>query len=340
MTPSVVGTTIVAAPMAGGPSTPELVAAVARAGGFGFLAAGYQMPGALATQVERVRASGAPFGVNVFVPDEDPIPAEVARFRERLLPLAARYGVGLPEPHPDDDHYAAKLDLLRDARPDVVSFTFGCPEREVLRGFRELGVSTMVTVTSAAAARQAAEAGVSALCVQGLEAGGHRSTFTVAEEPEAGPLLDLIREVRAVTDLPVVAAGGLMDAGDVAGVLAAGAVAAQCGTAFLLADEAGTSPTHRAALVDPAFTATRVTRAFSGRYARGLANAWMDEFADAPAAYPAVNQVTSPVRKAAAESGDAQYTHLWAGVGWKRARAGSAVEILARLRPEVAQAER
>jgi nitronate monooxygenase len=129
--------------------------------------------------------------------------------------------------------------------------------------------------------------------------------------------------------VPVIAAGGLMTAADVADVLASGAVAAQLGTAFLLADEAGSSPVHRAALRDPQFTETIVTRAFSGRYARGLRNRFIDEHeADAPFGYPEVHYLTSPLRAASVRAGDPHGVNVWAGTGFREARSASVAEIM------------
>lgn len=324
---------IVVAPMAGGPSTPELVAAVARAGALGFLAAGYRPVDDLVDQIARTRASARLFGVNLFVPEDDQgDPATVRAFRAQLRPLAERLGVpDLPEPTPDDDEFDAKVEALLDDPVPFVSFTFGCPSADLVRRLRARGTSTLATVTNAEDAGRAEAAGVDALIVQGPEAGGHRATFSCVAEPGTTPLGRLITEVRLATDLPLVATGGLA-----APVMIRAALrlvnAVQVGTAFLLADEAGTSAAHRAALTDPAFTGTAVTRAFSGRPARGLHNAFMDEYGPtAPPAYPGVHQVTTPIRRAAAAAGDLQHVHLWAGTGWREARPGPAREIVDRL---------
>jgi nitronate monooxygenase len=323
---------IVLAPLAGGPSTPALTAAVSGAGGLGFLAAGYKTPERVAAEIAAVRAeTDRPFGVNLFVPDATPFDtAAVARYVAALAPEADRYGVALGEPRTDDDGWAAKLDLLVSQRVPVASFTFGCPSGAELRRLRDAGTATVVTVTSAAEARLAAAAGADALCVQGIEAGGHRGTF--ADRPGDVGLLALLGLVRAVTDLPLIAAGGIMTAAGTRAVLAAGAVAAQCGTAFLLADEAGTSAPHRAALADPAAT-TALTRAFTGRWARGLRNRFLDEHADAPAGYPAIHHVTRPLRAAAAKAGDPGGLNLWAGQAFPLARSGPAAAIVASLTP-------
>jgi len=330
-------TPIIAAPMAGGPSTPALVAAVGEAGGLGFLAAGYLSVTALAKQISAVRVAGADlFGVNLFVPDTDPIdPDPLATYRQALLPVADQLGLDtLPLPHPDDDAWPAKVDLLVDQPVPVVSFTFGLPDPDTVRRLHAVDSSLVATVTSAADARAAVAAGMDALVVQGPEAGGHQGTWRTSAPAPTMPLGELLVEVRSAVSVPLLAAGGLATAEDVREVLTAGASAAQLGTAFLLTPEAGTHPTCRAALQHPVFTRTTLTRCFSGRWARSLHNAFIDAFdALAPASYPAVNQLVGPIRRAAADIGDMQHTNLWAGTGWEQLREAPAAEIVARLNP-------
>lgn len=321
---------VIVAPMAGGPSTPELVAAADDAGGLGFLAAGYRSGEQMRAQIAEARRLGAQhFGVNVFVPEAEPVDMAAARaYRERLAPLAESLHVALPDPRSDDDAYEEKVAALLDERVPVVSFTFGCPSPEVVRAFARSGTYTIASVTTGREAAQADAAGVDALVAQGPEAGGHRATFRRHETPSGRPLHELIAQVRAATALPVIAAGGLGTPSAVAAALTV-ADAVQAGTAFLDAEEAGTGATYRRALRDPRYTETAVTRAFSGRWARGLRNRFIDEFgADAPAAYPAVNQVTAPLRKAAAEAGDAERLSLWAGTAWRSLRSGPAAPII------------
>ena len=187
-------------------------------------------------------------------------------------------------------------------------------------------------MTSPAEAALAAGAGVDALCAQGYEAGAHRGTFANDDEPGRDyGLLSLIGEVARVTSLPQVAAGGIMDPRQVRAVIAAGAVAAQCGTAFLRCPESGAHPRYKAALTDPHYTATTLTRAFSGRLARGLANQFIRDHQDAPAAYPEINNATRPLRAAAAADGDTERMSLWAGQGWRSATGQPAGEIIERL---------
>lgn len=323
---------LVAAPMAGGPTTPELVVAAGRAGALGFLAAGYLSAAALAERVETVRAAGVDFGVNLFAPPPIQVEAEAFhRYAGRLRPDADRYGLDLASVPvtEDDDEWHQKIELLVAAPVPVVSFTFGMPTPAEATALRRAGSLLLQTVTSPAEAVAAAERGVDALVVQASAAGGHSGTFTPASPPPPTPLAELLDAVRRSVDLPLLAAGGLSDAASVAAALTAGAGSAVVGTALLLADEAGTSATVRAALADPARTETVVTRAFTGRPARGIRNAFIDAHEDeAPLGYPAVHHLTRPLRAAAAAAGDADRVNLWAGTGFRSARSAPAAEIL------------
>jgi nitronate monooxygenase len=320
--------------MAGGPGTPALAAAVSNAGGLGFVAAGYLSAEKFADAIAGARSlTSSPIGVNIFVPQPSAATADgLDRYRELLAPLAEHYGAEIGEPRPDDDAWQAKLDVVADTAPEVASFTFGCPTAEILGRLRDHGVLTAVTVTSLDEAAVAVGAGADALVVQGPEAGGHRGKFDPGALPGDEPLDALLAAIVAAHDVPVIAAGGLADAADVRRVLAGGAVAAQAGTAFLLCDEAGTNAAHRGALTDEQFAETVVTRAFSGRYARGLANNFTRRYDDvAPLGYPEVNQMTGPLRRAAVAAGDPHGTNLWAGTSWRRSTGGSAGDIVAAL---------
>ncbi|MEW9532951.1 nitronate monooxygenase [Microbispora sp. NPDC049125] len=327
---------IVQAPMAGGGSTPALAAAVSEAGGLGFLAAGYRTAAALRDEIEETRKiTNRPFGVNVFVPrHEHADEAAVARYREELLPEAERYGVALPEsPRWDDDEWDAKVDVLVAERVPVAGFTFGCPPRDVVDRLHEAGSAIVLTVNTPEEAVAAAEAGADAVSVQGPGAGGHQAGFLPVSWEPPDDLPELVAMVAAAVDLPILAAGGIMDGADIAAVLAAGAAAAQLGTAFLRTPESGAHPLHKAALAGPRFTRTSFTKAFSGRTARGLANRFMAEHeASAPACYPQVHHLTAGLRRAAAEQGDPEAMALWAGWGHLRSRdlpAARLVEVLA-----------
>jgi nitronate monooxygenase len=304
---------IVQAPLAGGPSTPALAAAVCEAGGLGFLAAGYKAPEAVRSDIAELRSLTArPFGLNIFAPPGPPADAaEVERYAGELAAEADRYGVELGTPRHDDDGWQEKLELAAAERVPVVSFTFDCPERPTLARLRELGIEVWITVTTADEARQAQSVGADVLVVQGVESGGHRGSFDDSVPGDVG-LLALLQLVRAATDLPLVATGGIATGRGVAAVLAAGASGAALGTAFMLTPEAGTSPAHRDTLRRGGRTA--LTRAFTGRTARGIENRFMEEHrAGAPPGYPDVHHLTAPVRAAAREQGDPDGFHLWAG---------------------------
>jgi nitronate monooxygenase len=322
---------IVLAPLAGGSSTPELTAAVSEAGGFGFLAAGYLAPAALEERIAEVRRlTDSPYGVNLFVPGPPDVDeGELEGYLQRIAGEAGRYGAELGEPRHDDDAFAEKLELVGELQPAAVSFTFGCPEDTVLAGLKEREVEAWVTVTTVAEAQAAVSAGAQVLVLQGAEAGGHRASFIDTDEEPLSTLV-LLRLVASRTRTPLVAAGGLSDGPAVAAVLAAGAAAAQVGTAFLRADEAGTEPAYRDALATR--TPTALTRAFSGRRARGIVNRFMSEHsAGAPSAYPQIHHATSPMRAAARKRGDADGFNLWAGQAHELAPSGPAGEIVREL---------
>ena len=332
---------VVGAPMAGGPSTAALAAAVSNAGGLGFLAAGYKSPAVLDADITAARAlTDRPFGVNLFVPDavntggagtSGQVAAALA-YREQLGRDYPPELLPLPDPE-DDDGWAAKLDLVRRQQVPVVSFTFGLPGRDVIAALQDAGSAVAVTVTTAAEAVLAVSAGARMLCVQGPDAGGHRGTFDAAAEPAEQPLVELTGAVRTAVspDVELIAAGGISTAAQVRTLRAEGADAVQIGTALLLSPEAGTAAVHRAALQDPQFTHTALTRAFSGRTARGLANRFMAAHPDAPAAYPLVNQMTKALRAQAAAASDPHGTSLWAGTGYRSALPEPAAAVVARL---------
>lgn len=325
---------IVAAPMAGGPSTTALARAVASAGAFPFLAGGYKSAEALKAEIEELRESVQAFGVNLFVPSTDLVDEECfAAYTEELADEAGAYGVMLdPAPVVEDDHWEEKLALLVERPVPVVSLTFGLPDRADIAGLQRAGTRVLATVTTVGEARQAREAGVDGLVVQGSGAGGHSATFDPARAVADVETADLVGEVLQAVDLPVIAAGGVDGPDAVRGLLHAGAEAVAVGTLLLRTDEAGTSPTHRQALGDDSFTETILTRAFTGRPARALRNGFIDRHhATDLSAYPAVHHLTRGLRQAAGKAGDADRLHLWAGTGWRCAVTGPAAAVIDRL---------
>ncbi|MFF5981615.1 nitronate monooxygenase [Streptomyces olindensis] len=329
---------IVQAPMAGGVSVPQLAAAVCEAGGLGFLAAGYKTADGMYEEIKQLRSlTGRPFGVNLFMPQpEYADPAAVDVYAHQLAGEATWYEAELGDPDSGrDDGYETKLAVLRDNPVPVVSFHFGAPSREVVDALHRVGTFVLVTATTPDEARAVERAGADAVIAQGIEAGGHQGTHRDVPETDGSGigLLSLVAQIREAVNIPIIAAGGIMRGGQIAAVLAAGAAAAQLGTAFLVTPESGANALHKQALTNPLFVRTELTRAFSGRPARGLVNRFLREHGPyAPAAYPEIHHLTSPLRKAAAKAGDAQGMALWAGQGHRMARelpAGQLVEVLA-----------
>jgi nitronate monooxygenase len=329
---------IVQAPMAGGVSVPRLAAAVSDAGGLGFLAAGYKTADGLYQEIKEIRGlTSRPFGVNLFLPQpEYADQGAVEIYTHQLAGEAAWYETELGDPDSGrDDGYDAKLAVLLDNPVPVVSFHFGVPSRDVVDSLHRLGTFVLVTATTAEEALAVERSGADVVIAQGVEAGGHQGTHRDNPETDGAGigLLSLVAQVRETVTIPIVAAGGIMRGGQIAAVLAAGASAAQLGTAFLATAESGASVVHKQALTNPLFTRTELTRAFSGRPARGLVNRFMREHGPyAPAAYPQLHHITAPLRKKAAASGDAQGMALWAGQGHRMARelpAAQLVEVLA-----------
>jgi nitronate monooxygenase len=313
---------VVVAPMAGGPSTPELVVAAGEAEAVGFLAAGYKTPAAMAAEMAVVRAATpAAFGVNLFVPGiPSAYAATIDGYVSSLTPHAEAVGASIGEAIWDDDHLEEKAAIVLADPPALVSFTFGCPPAALIAALSDAGSLVVVTVTDPDEAAIAAGAGADLLCVQGSEAGGHRGTFAGDRASGEGQrLIPLMAEIATVTDLPQIAAGGIMGPDQVRTALDAGAVAVQCGTAFLRCRESGANPHYKDALLDPRYTTTAMTRAFSGRWARGLVNGFILDNPDAPAGYPEINNATRSLRAAAVGQGDTERMSLWAGQGYRSA---------------------
>lgn len=335
---------VIAAPMGGGPSTPALVAAVSNAGGMGSIAGAYLSPAQLADEIGRVRAlTRRPFAVNLFaggyhreVGDPGPM---LALMREVHAEL------GLPEPSVPPvppDPFAAQLQVVLDERPAAFSFTFGIPPADALRRLRERGIVVMGTATTVEEGAMLAAAGVDAIVAQGAEAGAHRGTFTGDFERAMVPTLELTAGIAAATRLPVVASGGVMDGRDVAAALAAGAVAVQMGTAFVPCPESGAAGAYKQAILSAGDDRTVITRAFSGRPARGIENAFIrrvEPIRDAIPLFPAQNTLTRPMRAEAGRRGEPGYLSLWAGTQAHRARALPAAELVRVLVAELRTAQ-
>jgi nitronate monooxygenase len=326
---------LVQAPMAGGPSTPELVAAVSEAGALGSLGLAYTPPDAMRAAIQAVRdRTGRPFGVNLFVLTP-PAPADLATasavldsFREELgLPQASPPP---PLPFTVEDAYGVVLD----ERPSVFSFTFGIPPGELIAELRERGTKVVGTATTVAEAEALEQAGVDAIVAQGAEAGGHRGSFGGEGDPPLIGGLALVPQVVDAVSVPVVAAGGIMDGRGIAAALALGAAGAQLGTAFIPTPESGASDPHKRAILEGNEESTVVTPAFTGKHARGFRNRLVDELdpqRERLAPFPLQAAVAADVREEALRRGDPQFLTLLAGQGLRLARELPATALIAAL---------
>jgi len=334
---------IILAPMGGGPSTPELVAAVGNAGGLGTLAGAYLSPAEITEAARRIRAlTGRPFGINLFAGGwQTGAPENPGPMLELLDEVHNTLGIAPPVLAPvPADPFPAQFEAVIEARPAVFSFTFGVPRPELLDLARRLDVLSIGTATTAEEARHLSEAGVDAIVAQGAEAGAHRGTFLGDFEKAMVPTLDLVRGIAAEVRTPVIASGGLMEGRDIAAALAAGASAAQLGTAFLLCPESGASIPYKYALIAARSKSgdTVITRAFSGRPARGLRNEFITRLEgkeEMVLPYPAQNALTRAMRMAAANQGRPEFLSLWAGTGLTRMREMPAAELVRTLAAEI-----
>jgi len=326
---------ILQAPMAGA-SSDAMAIAVSRAGGMGSLAAAGVAPDEIGPAVEAIRAqTDAPFGVNLLMaPPARPEPATVDAALARLAPWYAELGLDIPN-HPNrfSQDFDAQLAALTRAAPPVASFSFSILTPDQVDALHAAGSHVVGTANTVAEAIAWAEVGADGICAQGFEAGGHHGYFLEDIEASSVGTLALVATVLAAVDLPVIAAGGIMDGRGVAAALALGASAVQMGSAFLLADEAIVGPTWQQAIGDAPSDATRLTRAFSGRYARGIENRFVREMRGAQEevpAYPVQNRLTQAMRAGADKAGDPEMMSLWAGQAVKLAKPGQAGELVRR----------
>ena len=326
---------LIQAPMAGGPTTVDLVAAVSEAGGLGSFGAAYDPPEKIVEQAAQLRArTTKPFGINLFAP----LPEPPAGDPSEMVRIVSGYHqeLGLPPPEPPKwtrDPFEEKLEAVLEASPRVFSFTFGTIPPSALEALREREILVVGTATTVDEALTLERQGVDALVVQGSEAGGHRGTFVGPFESGLIGTMALVPQVVDAVSVPVIASGGIMDGRGVAAALALGAQAVQMGTAFLTCHEAGTSEVHKEALLTAREDSTRLTRAFSGRPARGLSNRFIEELEAAaePLPFPLQNSLTRDLRKTAAEQGRSELISLWSGQGVRLSQRIGAAELIERL---------
>src|SRR5262245_9405908 len=337
---------IIQAPLAGGGDTPALVAAVAEAGALGFIGAAYLTPQQILEAARAVRARTVrPFGISLFVPAPAPETLPDAKLAlECVAPYFAELGLPAPAaPGFAADAFREQLAAALDCGASVFSFTFGVMPAEVIDAIKSRHMFLLGTATSVAEALALERAGVDAIVTQGAEAGGHRGTFAGDFEASLVGTIALVPQVVDAVRLPVIASGGIMDGRGIAAALALGASAAQMGTAFLTCYEAGVPEAYKEAILKAREHETRVTRAFSGRPARGIVNRFMTEVersAEAILPFPLQNALTRPLRAAAAKQGRAEFLSLWAGQGVRMARRESAGALVGRLAEETDAAVR
>jgi nitronate monooxygenase len=328
----------------GGAANVELVAAVSNARAFGILPCAYLTPEQIKTQIEELRrATERPFGVNLFV-EHPPYEADVSKTmhaHKRLKSFREELGIPHPvRPAIPPNHYFAQVDAVLEAKPAVFTFTFGIPDSQTLERLRRAGIFIIGTATTVAEAEALMRAGVDGIFAQGSEAGAHRGTFLASAEESLVGTLALVPQIVDATKLPVLAAGGIGDGRGVAAVLALGAVAAAVGTAFLLATECSISRAYRETLRSERARHTILTRAFSGKTARGIANRMTAEIHDPEdiAPYPFQNAMTRDIRTAAGQQGRPEFLSLWAGQAAALAKELPAAQIVAELMREAQQA--
>lgn len=330
---------IIQAPMAGA-DTPELAAAASNAGGLGSLGLARSSPEAMRKAIAEVRArTSKPFNINLFVFDSPrPDADQIARAVKLLQPIRDELGLppaGVPANNADD--FPAQFQELLDAKPPVASFTFGILNRAQISALQERGILIVGTATTVAEAHTWESSGADMICAQGSEAGAHRGTFLADFESSLVGTMALVPQVVDAVRIPVIAAGGIMDGRGIAAALMLGAAGVQMGTAFLACPESAISAAWKDSLLHARDDQTRVTRAFSGRPARGVINDFMERFRaieyDLPP-YPIQNSLTTPIRQAAAKANRGEFLSLWAGQGVGMIRSMAASDLIACLMRE------
>jgi nitronate monooxygenase len=332
---------IIQAPMAGGSCTPELIAAVSNAGGLGAFPGSLMSPATITEQVGRIRAlTDRPFLMNFFVQDTPaPSPDELKGASELLRPVWESLGWSeLPMPKKWCEDFGAQFETLVALRPAAASFTFNILDPQQVERMHAAGILVIGTATTVEEGLAWENVGADAVVAAGIEGGGHRGTFIGRQEDATLPARQLWPAVAQAVKIPVIAAGGIMTGVDINEALALGARAVQMGTAFLTTDEAGIHPAYKQRLLAAGNESTRLTRSFSGRYARGIENRFMRMMEPVEALvppYPIQNALTGAIRSAAAANGDTELMSLWAGTEFARARAMPAAQLMQTLVAEM-----
>jgi nitronate monooxygenase len=324
---------LIQAPMAGAQDE-RLALAVSAAGGLGSLPAAMLDADTLHTKLQVLQGSGLPYNVNFFCHKQEPLtPVASQTWQTVLAPYYAQYGLNPNTPgapasrRPFDAHMAEVLEAFR---PTVVSFHFGLPEKDLLAAVKARGAFVLSSATTVREALWLQANGADGIIVQGLEAGGHRGHFLDKDVGLQSPSLDLLVAVAKQISLPLIAAGGIAQATDVAEAMALGASGVQAGTAFLLCDEALTSPLHRARLRDVT-APTELTNVFTGGLARGMVNRAMQELGPVSAyapPFPHASDAMLPLRTQAESLAQDAFTPLWSGTNRSGCLEGPASHVM------------
>lgn len=310
---------IIQAPMAGGATTPELVAAVSNSGGLGSLGAGYMSPKDIRLAIQKIRQlTDKPFAVNLFIPEAHSASAEqMQKACEAIHQCCSKFNLQIEPPSvPYTESFEEQVNILMEEKIPVFSFTFGILEPKWITPFKANHTLLIGTATTLAEAKVLQNSGVDMVVAQSSEAGGHRGTFIGKAEDALIKLIDLVAQLVDAIDVPVIAAGGVMNGQDIIQAIRAGASAVQMGTAFLSCPESGVHPEYKKALLTQRQDSTTLTRAFSGKLARGIRNSFincMENKKNAILDYPIQNALTSNFRKKAYENGNIEFMSLWAG---------------------------
>ena len=329
---------VIQAPMGGGATTTALTAAVCDAGGLGFIAAAYLSAEQIARESEALRSqTSKPYGINLFAPVlPSESAADPARALDRIAPFFAELGLPAPAmPAAPADDFDARMSAVLDSGAVMLSFTFGLLPSEAVRSAKQRGMMVVGTATTVEEAVALERGGCDAIVAQGSEAGAHRGTFLGPFEAAMVGTIALVPQIVDAVRVPVIASGGIMDGRGLAAALALGASAVQSGTAFLTCDEAGIPESYKRAVLDARDDQTRITRAFSGRPARGIVNRFMEAIepegrSDAILPYPLQNALTRAMRNEATRRDQPDYLSLWAGQGARMTRRQPAAELVAR----------
>lgn len=325
---------ILQAPMAGGPTTPDLVASVSNAGGLGSLGAGYLSPEQIRNAIKEIKQrTDQPFGVNLFVPDQS-----IARKDniEGMNNYLDKYRVDLgiaPSPSVTkfSESFEEQVQVVLEENVSVFSFTFGIPSQDIIQSMKQNGIFVIGTATIVDEAIALEIAGVDAIVAQGSEAGGHRGSFLTSTADALIGTMALVPQIVDHVSIPVIASGGIMDGRGLVASLVLGATAVQMGTAFLASIESGAHAVHKQKIISSNENATEVTKSYSGKAARGIFTDFMKDmrfYEGTIPDYPIQNALTRDIRQAASKESNPEYMSLWAGQGLRLANDQAAAEIV------------